>query len=116
VSGSSIVVNLADAALTSGHAQIRVGPVTTTDLLATPPATGNQLTLAFNTGNTQEPPLFGVGSVAAGASLYSDPSAFATQVQSVVNSTNPAVKLVATGQYDPTTGTFTATKVTINVK
>jgi hypothetical protein len=116
VSGSNIVVNLADAALTSGHAQIRVGPVTTTDLLATPPASGNQLTLAFNTSNTQEPPLFGVGSVVAGASLYSDPSAFATQVQSVVNSTNPAIKLVATGQYDPTTGTFTATNVTINVK
>jgi len=116
VSGSNIVVNLADAALTAGHAQIRIGPVPTVNLLTTPPATGSQLTIAYNTANSQEPPLFGVGSVATGASLYSDPTAFATQVQSVVNSTNPAIKLVATGQYDPTTGTFTATGVTINVK
>jgi hypothetical protein len=113
VSGTGIVVNLADSTLQSGSAQVRVGPVTTQNLVTQPPP---QLTIAYNTTSTTEAPLFGVGSVAAGESLYSDPTAFATQVTSVVNSTNPALKLVATGQYDPTTGTFTATSVTINVK
>jgi hypothetical protein len=116
VSASGIVVNLADAGLPYGQAVIRTGPVTTQNLLSQPPPNPTQLTIAFNTSNTLKPPMFGVGSIAQGESLYSDPTAFTTQVQTLVNSTNPAYKLVATGQYDATTGTFTATGVSINVK
>jgi hypothetical protein len=116
VSSTGITVNLADAALqpAGSTAAVRVGPIIKIPNLVTAPP--GQLTIAFNTTNAAEPPLFGVGSVAAGESLYSDPAAFAAQVQSVVNSTNPALKLVATGQYNASTGTFTATSVSINVK
>ena len=116
VSGSAIVVNLADTALQSGNALLYVGPVTTQNLMAQPSQNPKQLTIAYNTTNTQEPPLYGVGSVAAGEALFSEPSRFAGQVQTVVNSTSPALRLVATGQYDATTGTFSATSISINVK
>jgi hypothetical protein len=116
VSGSAIVVNLADTALQSGQALLHVGPVTTGNLMAQPPPNPNQLTIAYNTTNALEPPLYGVGSVAEGESLFSEPSRFASQVQTVVNSTSPALRLVATGEYDATTATFSATSISINVK
>ncbi len=112
INGTALIVNLADTALQSGSAQIRTGPITTANLLTQPPP---QLQITFNTGNSAEPPLYGVGSVALGESLFSDPSAFATQVQTVTGS-NPVLKLVARGQYDPTTGTFSATSISINAK
>jgi hypothetical protein len=111
---SGLVVNLADSSLQGGgSALIRVGPIDTLNLLTQPPT---QLVIAFNTGNAAEPPLYGVGSAAAGEALFSDPAGFAGQITSAVNNTNPALKLVATGQYDATTGTFTATSVRLNVK
>jgi hypothetical protein len=115
VSASGITVNLADSALQAGTAMIRTGGVITTANLLTQQPNPGQLQITFNTSSSV-PPLFGVGSVALGSSLFSDPTAFATQVQSVVNGTNTVLKMVARGQYDPTTGTFAATSVSINAK
>jgi hypothetical protein len=116
VSGSGISVNLADTALQSGTAMVFTGPVPVIPNLLTQQPNPGQLQITFNTSNTAQPPIFGVGSVALGGSLFSDPTGFATQVQSVVNGSNPVLKLVAKGQYDPTTGTFAATSVSINAK
>lgn len=116
ISGSALEVRLADATLQAGHALLRVGPITTRDLLAQPPQTLSQLTITYDTTNAQEPPLYGVGSAAKGESLFSDPSHFAGQVQSIVNGSDPAVKLVAIGQYEVKTGTFSATRISINVE
>ena len=114
VTGSAITVNLADAGFQAGTAQLLTGPVTIQNLLSSPP-TGNVLTISYNTGNAQYPPLYGVGSVALGQSLFSDPNGFATKVTSLIPA-NAFYKVVATGQYDPTSGTFAATNITINAK
>jgi hypothetical protein len=116
VNQGGIIVNLDDAALTGAGAThlVRTGP-TTVDLANQP----NPHTLLITL-----PPagasgvLLGVGSVSVGETVFTDPLAFANQVLVVDNSagSEPILKLVATGQYDASTGTFAATNVTINSK
>jgi hypothetical protein len=53
--------------------------------------------------------------VTAGAYLESSPSGFVSDLQTISKSnTVPLGKLTAYGQYDPTTGSFSATNITIN--
>jgi hypothetical protein len=61
--------------------------------------------------------LFTIGNTATGLSVYNTPATFAVAVASAATSTTatPTNKLVATGQYDPSTGTFTATNIEISV-
>jgi hypothetical protein len=116
VNQGGIIVNLDDAALTGAGAThlVRTGP-TTVDLANQPDPHTLLITL---------PPagasgvLFGIGSVSAGESVFTDPSAFANQILAFDNGSGhvPILKLVATGQYDASTGTFAATNVTINSK
>jgi hypothetical protein len=116
VNQGGIIVNLDDAALTGAGAThvVRTGP-TTVDLANQPDPHTLLITL---------PPagasgvLLGVGSVSVGETVFTDPLAFANQVLAVDNSagSEPILKLVATGQYDASTGTFAATNITINTK
>jgi hypothetical protein len=112
---SSFMVNLADSNLDNAVVYSESGNVTTAYLLSVNPPPGNVLTITYNTGNSAYPPLYGVGSVALGESLFSDPTAFATKANSLIPA-NAVYKIVATGQYDATTGTFAATNITINLK
>ena len=125
VNATGITVNLADSALTTassatvgtptGRAVIVQGPHQEYDLLhANPPPTPTQLLISFNTTDAQHPALFGVGSVTAGAYVDTSTSDFASHIQSVSNGTLPIMKLVAYGQYDATSGTFSASRMTIN--
>ena len=122
VNQGGIIVNLNDAALTGAGAThiVRTGPGTVTG-----PNTidvTNQTNPHPNLLVINLPPagasgvLLGVGSVSVGESVFTDPLAFANQVLVVDNGALPILKLVATGQYDPSTGTFAATDVTINSK
>ncbi len=112
ITGGAININTADPALTT--ARILTGPVTTVDLLKQqPPA--NILTITYNTSDLANPPLYGAGSTALGEWWYSDNNAFAAKALSLF-SANPAFKLVATGQYNPTSGTFIATSIVMNTK
>jgi hypothetical protein len=128
VSQNGIVVNLADSALTTpssaavgtptGKAVIVQGPQQSYDLLnANKPPIPTQLSISFNTTDAQHPPMYGVGSVAVGSYMDStNTSDFAAHTQIVSNGTLPIMKLVAYGQYDPTSGTFSATRITINAQ
>ena len=126
VNSSAIVVNLADVNLTGGtccsgatvqpgSVTVSNGPAVVYNLMANPPPTPGQLTITFNTQDPLHPPLYGVGSVAAAGYLDTDPQSYANDIGTVSNNHAAAMqKLVAYGQYDPTTGTFAATKITIN--
>jgi hypothetical protein len=128
VNQNGIAVNLADSALTTastatvgtptGKAVIMQGPQQEYDLLHTnPPPDPNLLVVQFNTTDAQHPPLFGVGSIAVGSYMDStNTNDFAAHTQIVSNGTLPIMKLVAYGQYDPTSGTFSATRISINAQ
>jgi uncharacterized protein DUF4382 len=126
VNQSGINVNLADPMLTTvqsgatvgtttGRAVIVQGPLVLYDLLgANKPPNPTLLPITYNTTDPLHPPVFGVGSVAAGANIEIDPGTFASKTQTVANGTTAIMKLVAYGQYDPNTGNFAATRITIN--
>jgi hypothetical protein len=128
VNQNGIAVNLADSALTTtssatvgtptGRAVIVQGPQQEYDLLHTnQPPNPTQLIVQFNTADAQHPPMFGVGSVAVGSYMDTTNTAdFADRTQIVSNGTLPIMKLAAYGQYDPTSGTFSATRITINAQ
>jgi len=126
VNQDGIVVNLQDSALrtastatvgtTNGSAVIVQGPQQEYELLnANPPPNPQLLIISFNTTDPAHPPLFGVGSVTVGSYMdTTNTPDFAARTQIVSNGVLPIMKLVAYGQYDPTTGTFSATRMTIN--
>ena len=128
VDQNGITVNLDDAALRTassatvgtptGRAVVVQGPKQNYDLLqANPPPNPAQMVISYNTTDAQHPPLFGVGSLAAGAYLDSNSGSFATHTQTISKSgTVPFMKLVAYGQYDPTSGTFSASRITLNAQ
>lgn len=126
VNQNGIAVNLADAALTTpstatvgtptGRAVVVQGPLQKYDLLANPPPNPTQLVISFNTTDMQHPPAFGVGSVAVGSYMDTNTADFANHTQIVSNGTLPIMKLVAYGQYDPTSGIFSASRMTINAQ
>ncbi|HEY6924124.1 MAG TPA: hypothetical protein VI653_11700, partial [Steroidobacteraceae bacterium] len=128
VNQNGITVNLLDSALTTastaavgtptGRAVIMQGPQQNYDLLhANPPPNPGLLMISFNTTDAQHSPLFGVGSDAVGSYIdTTNTSDFASHTGTVANGTLPIMKLVAYGQYDPASGTFSATRITINAQ
>ena len=131
VNATGIVVNLADGNLKAsngslGSAFVRTGPVPYPSALQQPPYYYNliganapasgQLTILYNTNDAQHPPVFSVGSVSVGGYMDTVGQAYAADVDIVSNGALPIEKLVAYGQYDPTTGNFTATNITINAQ
>jgi hypothetical protein len=106
-SSSGLVVNLANTQIDPAVRYLATGPQKTdlTSLAKSPPivfATGTTLTLAIDNNAT--------------ISIYNSASAFATELASTLNGTNAVYRLVAVGQYDGATNTFTATQVAVNLQ
>lgn len=114
VTATGIQVNLADSALAGSMAQVRVGPNIVADLLGSQPPPNGSLTINYNAQNAQHPLSLDIGSTSKGLYVDTDPTSFASHAQTVLSANLGIQKLVAYGQYDPATGIFSATKMTIN--
>jgi hypothetical protein len=112
ISGTALVVNLADANLTaSGTVHVaQVGPQKT-DVVAA--GTQNGYTTLQLIPATTGTVSFTVGNTTNGQTMFFDPTSFAAQVQSDLSSIGAVQKIVADGQYNPTAGTFTATNIEV---
>jgi hypothetical protein len=110
ISGTALVVNLADANLTaSGTVHVaEVGPQST-DVVAAGTQYGHT-TLQLIPATTGT---FTVGNTTNGQTVLFDPTSFATQIQSDLTSIGAVQKIVADGQYDAAAGTFTATNIEV---
>ena len=112
---TGLSVNLSDANLAPGVAGalhvIRSGPSQTdVDSLTNPNPGVLSIVPSTAAGNQ-----FTIGNITNGIYVFDTFSDFVTRLQSVISSTDPTYKLVATGQYDSSTGTFTATNIEISV-
>jgi Domain of unknown function (DUF4382) len=106
-SSAGLVVNLANANLSSTIRYISTGPVNTD--LTTLPASP---TIVFATGVPLEL-VIGNNTV---SSVFNSVAGFATALASTLNGTNEVYRLVCVGQYSTTSNTFTATQVTLNLQ
>lgn len=95
-SGTSLALNLTSATT----AEVVTGPQVT-------PLTGTP-TIAIATG-TQ----FAVGNATNGVSVFSTPSAFASELTNVLVGSTAVFRVVAVGSYDASTNTFTASRVDV---
>ena len=116
VTATGIQVNMTDPALAGSMAQVRVGPNVVADLIGAQPPPNGSFTINYNVANAQHPPSFDIGSTSKGLYNDTDPTSFANHAQTVLSANLGIQKLVAYGQYDPTTGIFSATKMTINAQ
>jgi hypothetical protein len=118
VGPTGLYVNLQDAALTGtgGVHVLRSGPLQT-DVITLPNPKANNTTLWIvpSTASPTTANLFTIGNTVNGLYVFNDPTSFANRVTFNIGSIGPTNKLVATGQYDPTTGAFTATNIEITV-
>jgi hypothetical protein len=107
ISGSGLFVNLYDG--DQFTTVVQQGPQTTNvraggaQYLEIIPATTG--TVSFTVGNT-----------ANGQAVFTDPTAFAAEVQFDTGSVGGVQKIVADGQYDATAGTFTATNIEVVIQ
>lgn len=104
---SGILVDLANAKISSTISYIATGPAKTylKSLRATPAiafASGVPLTLAI--GNN------------SAISVFNSASSFVTNLKTILNNTNAVYRLVCVGQYDGATNTFTASQVAVNLQ
>jgi hypothetical protein len=110
-SSAGLVVNLSNAKLSSTIRYIATGP-TRTDLTTLPASP----TIVFASGTTLT---LAVGPVSVNSvstlQVFNSASSFATALSSALNGTNLVSRLACVGQYDPTTNTFTATQVVVNL-
>jgi hypothetical protein len=116
VNTAGILVNMADPALVGSTAQVRVGPNILAYLNGAQPPPTSTLTINYNASSAQHPLSLNIGSTSKGLYGDTDPPSFVSHVNTVQSSGVGIQKLVAYGQYDPTTGIFSATKMTINAQ
>jgi hypothetical protein len=110
LSGSQLVVDLANTNLVGTTHVIRTGP-TSVDLASLPAG------FAISTVNVDPSTVsLAIGSLTAGIRTFSDPQAFAEQIQAVLAANSPINKLVAVGRYDATTNTFNASSIDLNAQ
>ena len=115
IAGSGLFVNLADASLTaSGTVHVvELGPQTT-DVLAAGTQYGYQYLEIIP--STTGPVTYTVGNTANGQTVYTDPNAFASEVQYDTGAIGAVQKIVADGQYNAAAGTFTATNIEVVIQ
>jgi hypothetical protein len=106
-SATGLVINLANAHLSTTNRYIATGPQKTdiTTLPASPSivfASGVPLTLSI--GND------------VGVAVFNSTSSFATELAATLNGVNLVYRLVCVGQYSSSTNTFTATQVAVNLQ
>lgn len=115
ISANGLVVNLNDNNLAAGVAGavhvVQSGP-TSIDVNTLPNPNPGLLSIVPSTAAGSQ---FTIGNITNGLYVFDTPSDFATKVASNNSGADPTYKLVATGQYDPSTGTFTATNIEISV-
>jgi hypothetical protein len=118
VGASAITVNLADAALSGTAPLVYTGPQSV-PLSAQPNPQSVQIIPAAATATSAV--LFGIGNitvstsstVSPGETLFTDPTAFASRISTLINGSLPVLKIVAKGTYDANAGTFTARYIEI---
>jgi hypothetical protein len=110
-SSAGLVVNLADANLSTSVRHIRTGPTAAGPGLdlTTLPASPLITTTGADPTNLQ----LAVGSttLTTGISVFNSAAAFATGLSSAFNGTNKIYRLVAYGQYNSGTNTFIASRI-----
>jgi hypothetical protein len=103
---TSLALNLASATT----AEVVTGPQADCSGTATPactPLTGTPA-ITISGGNQ-----FAIGNAANGISVFSAPSAFASDLTSALNGSTSVFRVVAIGSYDAATNTFTASRVDV---
>jgi hypothetical protein len=105
---AGLVVDLNNAALGTIH-EIRTGPATLD--LKTLPASP----LITTVGADQSKLQLAIGSVtlSTGVSVFNSISGFATALSTTFNGTNKIYRLVAVGQYNSSTNTFVASRISV---
>jgi len=103
--GTSLALNLANATT----AVVVVGPQCASGggCSAGTPLTG---TPAITISGANQ---FGIGNSTNGVSVFSNPSDFASSLTSTLNGSTSVFGIVAIGSYEPTTNTFTASRVDV---
>jgi hypothetical protein len=91
---------------------LRTGP-SQVDINSLPNLTPGVLTIVPSTASGSQ---FSIGNITTGQYVYGDPTGFANKVIGFIAGGDPTYKLVATGQYNPSTGSFTATNIEISVR
>ena len=110
VSAGAIAVNLGDSALADTVHLVYTGPQSVEVFNQANP----QLQIIPAAATATSAVLFGIGNVTTpGETLFTDPSAFASRILTVVNGSLPVIKIVAKGTYDVNAGTFTARYIEI---
>jgi hypothetical protein len=118
VGANGLYVNLQDPDLT-GTGAVHVlkndpgGATQQVDVLSLPNPNNAKLSIVPSTASPATANLFTVGNIVNGLYVFNDPTNFANRVLSNIGAAALTHKLVATGQYDPTTGAFTATNIEI---
>jgi hypothetical protein len=115
IAASAIYINLNDPALVNTVHVIQSGPVVTTNLAVDQPTQGF-LVLIPATSTPQTTNLFTIGNTTNGQGVFSDPGEFVARIQYDTGAVGSIQKIVATGQYDPVAGTFTATNIEMVVQ
>ena len=118
VGASAITVNLANTAVFGATHHVYTGPQNA-DLLSQPNPQSVQIIPAAATATSAV--LFGIGNITVstsstvtpGETLFTDPTAFASRITTLINGSLPVLKIVAKGTYDANAGTFTARYIEI---
>ena len=104
VSSTSLIANLADPNLGTLHALI-LGPQST-DLTTLP---ASPTIVASTTGRST----FAIGSAAAGIKVFSNFADFVAELNTTTTAAKAVARVVATGRYDATTNTLTASAISV---
>jgi len=111
IAAGGLYVNLADTTLTGVHV-VEVGPQTT-DVTK---QAAQYLQIIPSTAAPVSANHFTIGNTANGQDVYSDPTAFASDVQHYTQTVGGVQKIVADGRYDAAAGTFTATNIEVVIQ
>ena len=112
IAGTGLFVNLADTTLTGAHV-VEVGPQTTADVLS---LGLTSLQIIPSTAAPVSSNSFVVGNTDNGQAIFSDPNAFAADVEYFTGAVGGVQKIVADGQFDATAGIFVATNIEVVIQ
>jgi hypothetical protein len=105
---TSLALNLANATT----AVVVVGPQCESAVGCSPGTALTGTPAITITGANQ----FGIGNGSTGVSVFSSPSDFASTLTSTLNGSTSVFGVVAIGSYDPSTNTFTASRVDVSLE
>jgi hypothetical protein len=109
-SSAGLVVDLNNAVLGTIH-EIRTGPATTD--LKTLPASPPLLITTVGADQSKLQLAIGSATLSTGVSVFNSISGFVAALSSTFNGTNKIFRLVASGQYNSSTNTFIASRISV---